>query len=196
MILIAEPLPALTLYVSLNCPYSALANYRASWLQATMRARVDVRMVCRPGDRSTRTLVGDERRRLETQVAEVRGLLVEGPVFPLRVPSRLPDAREATWRYAHHRTRGTRSRVRRVRLFRGLWLKDDDVSDPQVLTRLGVPGPSAPEPAAVWQAAWDDLDDPIVPLLVTSQGAQLRGNGALAHLLALRVGPSSATSGR
>lgn len=192
----ADP-PRLTLYARLNCPYSALANYRASWLEATLRAVVDVRLVCRRlEDRTPRDVVGDLRERLDADVAAVRDLLVEGPVFPVRVPSRLPDVREATHRYAHHHANHDRPRDRRVRLFRALWLRGLDLADHATLDSIGVPGPPAPSVADAWQEAWEHLPDQPLPLLITPDGVRLGRDEALQQLLLMRTDPGAAIATR
>lgn len=187
---VTSSLPDLVLYLSLNCPYSALANYRVSWLQATRRAHVDVRLVCRPEDQVNREVVGDLRQQLSDDVDQVRGLLVEGPVFPIRVPSLLPDVQEATRRYAHHHGRRDRARARRVRLFRSLWLRGMDLSDHANLD--AITGPHAPDHARRWQGAWQDLAHPTVPLLIAPDEV-LRGQEALRELLSLRNRPPKPT---
>ena len=112
-------------------------------------------------------------------------------MFPIRVPPLLPDVQEATWRYARHGSRGPHPRDHRVPLFRGLWLRGLDLSDPAVLDDLGVDGPAAPDRARQWHTGWREFDDRSLPLLVTSEGDVLHGLRALDELLALRAGPAS-----
>lgn len=178
--------PQLTLYLSLNCPFSALANYRVSWLQATSRAAVDVRLVCRPEDRARRPVVGALHQQLTEDVRAVRDLLVEGPVFPIRTPSALPDVSTVVEQYAGHHDRGHGVRDRRVRLFRGLWLRGQDISDPDVLDALEITEPPAVEVAQRWQDHWDGDGRRSLPLLIGPAGRTFEAVAALDELLRLR----------
>lgn len=101
----------------------------------------------------------------------------EGPVFPLRVPARLPDTRLPTERYAaQHAQDDRRARELRVRLFRAMWLRDLDISTGAALDALDIAGPRAPRVAPQWQREWEEFHDPTVPLVVTSTGAMHRGS--------------------
>lgn len=182
----------MVVYGDLACPYSALATYRVTWLGATRRARVDLRLVHGRADLFTEPA---SRRRLAEEVEEVRSLVTAGPVFPIRPPAELPDVTTATARYAEHHRRRDQVRQVRVRLFRALWMQGLDIGDERVLDRLGVTAQPAPEVVRTWQQAWEALEEPVVPMVVLPDGGLHRGRDALDFLLELRA-PRSPESGR
>lgn len=170
-------------YGDLASPFSALATYRVTWLRATRRARVDFRLV----QAKAFTDAGPKlSRRLAEEVEDVRSLLTPGPVFPIRMPAKLPDVSTATARYADHHRRHDQVRQVRVRLFRALWIQGLDIGDAGVLDSLGVSPQSAPEVVRTWQRAWEALVEPVVPMVVLPDGALHRGRDALDFLLELR----------
>lgn len=178
----------LIVYGDLACPYSALASYRASWLEVTGRVQVDFRLVASPHRERDREVSGALRHDLQADAGRIHRLLVEGPVFPLRVPARLPDTQVATERYAaQHAQDDRRAREVRVRLFRAVWLRGVDISSGAVLDGLNVAGPGTPPVARQWQREWGEFHDPTVPLVVTSTGERFRGLESLDLLLSLRM---------
>lgn len=179
-------LPGLVVYGDLACPYSALASYRASWLEATGRARIEFRIVESPDRPRGVPVEGELRDRLRDEVEEVQHVLVEGPVFPICVPAYVPDTTEALGRQAFQAPTGRRSREFRVRLFRAIWLRGIDISTASALEAVGVLGPTDFEAADRWHQAWTASSTPTVPMVVTSDGAVHRNREALDLLLSLR----------
>ncbi len=172
----------LLVYGDFNCPYSALASYRASWLESTGVARVTWRAVQHDpaipatGEPLSATLARD----LQREVAEVRSLLAPGEVFPMLVPPRRSNTALASARFAGSPAGRAQRRLRR-QIFRALWLRGQDISQPDLVG--DVVWPSAdPAVAADWQRGFDALERPMTPSLVLPDGYVSRGLGALRRL--------------
>lgn len=178
----------LTIYGDFNCPYSALASYRLSWIEAARAARVTWCAVEHdPGiPLPSRPLEGRLASDLDRELEDVLGLLSPGEVFPLRRPPVQPNTHAVNQRFAGSvgRPLAHPGPVRR-RVFRALWVKGDDLGDGTVLDRLALPAIDRQHTADRWQAAYHSLPSQTVPSIVTKDGTFLAGTEALSMLAEL-----------
>lgn len=186
----------LVIYGDFNCPYSALASYRASWLEVMQLATVEWRAVEHNPTipRGGIPVIGDVLAELSEELEQVRQLLGPREVFPVHLPTVRPNTRLASDRYAAAATDGRQATRLRRRIVRSYWLQDADIDDEHVLDNLQLPPDPAPGLASSWQKAYRRLDRPITPSVVRPDGQVSRGLGALQHLAELMpsaVGPRS-----
>ncbi len=173
----------LVLYGDFNCPYSCLASFRADRLVDAGIAEIEWRAVEHDPSISvpSSSAEGELRAMLDREVAEVRGLLQSGEVFPIERPTVQPNTAHAVAAYAAADVR-ERDHLRHS-LFSALWFDGLDTGDLEVLRRLGAePAAATPLVVSTWRDAWLGLDRHLVPMLVLPDGYVSRGLGALARL--------------
>ncbi|MGQ0434342.1 MAG: DsbA family protein [Microthrixaceae bacterium] len=173
----------LVIYGDFNCPYSCLASFRADRLVDAGIAEIEWRAV--EHDPSipvpSNPAEGELCTMLDREVAEVRGMLQAGEVFPIERPTVQPNTARAVAAYAAADV-SERDRLRRS-LFSALWFDGLDTGALEVLRRLGAePTAAAPPLVSTWRDAWQGLDRHLVPMLVLPDGYVSRGLGALARL--------------
>ena len=138
----------LVVYGDFNCPYSCLASARADALVGRGVAAVEWRAV--EHDPSipapSEPVDGDLATMLDREVAEVRGLLRPGEVFPISRPPVHPNSAASVAAFAA--SPPDRSHALRRRVFEALWFDGRDIGDRTVLAELGV-----------HVAVWSDPDD-------------------------------------
>jgi predicted DsbA family dithiol-disulfide isomerase len=176
----------LVVYGDFNCPYSCLASARADALVERGTAAVEWRAV--EHDPSipapSEPVDGDLATMLDREVAEVRGLLRPGEVFPIRRPPVHPNSAASVAAFAA--SPPDRSPALRRRVFEALWFDGRDIGDRTVLAELGAgEATDAVERAATWRDEWLRFDRRVVPMLVLPDGYVSRGLGALGRLAEL-----------
>ncbi|MEJ7801036.1 MAG: DsbA family protein, partial [Ilumatobacter sp.] len=97
-----EPAPTVVIFGDFNCPFSALANSRASRLAAAGGVRVDWRCVEHdPSIGPCETPLTDRQRAdFEAELAQIRDLLTANEHDRFRVPSRRLNTRDLNLIYA------------------------------------------------------------------------------------------------
>ena len=174
----------LVVYGDFNCPFSALASGRVDELERRGIATVEWRAV--EHDREIPAagveVSGEVAQMLNEELAQIRGLLVDGEADRLRLPIRQVNTGLAIARYA-----GTPNESRpeiRHKIFASHWQRAKRIDDATVLDDLGA-GPANNTVAEQWRAAWQAATDPMVPVLVLPDGYVSRGLGALSRLAGL-----------
>lgn len=175
----------LTVYGSFNCPYSYLASLRADRLAAAGTAEVEWRAVVHDPTvpPSGLPVTGELAQMFDSELAQIRGLLMPGEAYPARRPARQPDTTPAVAACAAAQA-DEADQIRRA-VFDAFWARGLDISDPAVLADAGCP---ANPPTAVmdeWREDWLSLGRPGVPMLVLPDGTVSRGLGALRRLAGL-----------
>ena len=123
-------------------------------------------------------MTAERKAEFERELAQIRGLLVDGEIDRLRVPEHRANTGLATVAYAAT-PKHAQSKLRE-QLFEAYWTRGDDL-DAELIERLG--GNRRDEETAVaWRTAWLALPDPIVPTMVLPDGYVSRGLGALNRL--------------
>lgn len=181
----------LTIHGDFNCPYSALASYRLSWVEATTTARATWRSVEHDPDlpRPSRSIEGQLASQIDRELEEVLGLLVPGEVFPLRRPPVQPNTGLVNHRYAGLASQPLgRPHAPRRRIFRALWVNGQDLGDVAVLDRLALPPSDPLHVAEQWQDDYLALPDQTVPSVVVDDGQFHAGKAALEFLANLATG--------
>ncbi|MEO6571933.1 MAG: DsbA family protein [Ilumatobacteraceae bacterium] len=193
-----EPATTIVIFGDFNCPFSALANSRASRLADAGEVSVEWRCVEHDpsiGPRET-PLTDRQRAGFESELAQIRALLTASEHDRLRVPSRRLNTRDLNLIYAA--TPPAERHALRTALFDAIWSDDLDLTDDAVidaitdsLASLTSPDPdgrhletaaTAARTVATWQGQWRDHPRPIVPSMVMPHGTVSRGLGALARL--------------
>ncbi|MAT06580.1 MAG: hypothetical protein CL424_16190 [Acidimicrobiaceae bacterium] len=188
-------IPSVLIYGDFNCPFSALANARASRLAAAGRLSVDWCSV------EHDTTIGPNEYPLTSQQAaafraeleQIAGILTPDEPDRFRVPSRRVNTRDLNRIYAA--TPPARRTELRTAIFDAYWIDDRDVTSDRVLDEiintLAVDQSSQEDHAsdnhvsrsvATWQRQWEAPPRPIVPTMIIDQGYVSRGLGALARL--------------
>jgi predicted DsbA family dithiol-disulfide isomerase len=178
----------LVVYGDFNCPYSCLASARADELVGRGVAQIDWRAVEHDQAIPTpsETVEGDLAAMLDREVAEVRGLVGHGEVFPIRRPPVRSNTAGAVAAFAAA-PEGEADGLRR-RLFAALWFDGRDIGDQAVVSELGGNvGADTGDRVSAWQAAWSGHERRVVPMLVHPDGYVSRGLGALARLAELVI---------
>jgi predicted DsbA family dithiol-disulfide isomerase len=173
----------LIIYGDFNCPYTCLASVRADGLLARGLAEVDWRAVEHDPSIPAPSEIadGDVAAMLGREVAEVRGLLRIGEMFPIAPPPVHPNTATAVAAFAG--AGPANSDALRRHLFAALWFDGRDIGDPAVVEALCGEGVRRPAPVVTdWREAWLGLERPMVPMLVLPDGYVSRGLGALARL--------------
>lgn len=189
----AEPPPTVVVYGDFNCPFSALANSRASRLAAHGALRVDWRCVehdptIGPNESP---LTESQRSGFDAELDQIRELLTADEVDRFRVPSRRLNTRDLN--VLHAATSPAHRQGLRTALFEAFWVDDLDLTDDAVVDEIvaaSVAGPdvagrdrsTASSTVAGWQREWESLPRRIVPMMVLPNGDVSRGLGALARL--------------
>lgn len=126
----------IVVYGDFTCPYSYLASRRTDVLTEA-GTLVEWRAVeHRPGlPVAGRTLDPPARAALEDEIAEIRGLLIEGEDLPLAVPHLQPRTEAAAAGLAEAAGVGMEDEVRRL-LFSAYWLHGTNIGDPEALRGL------------------------------------------------------------
>lgn len=172
----------LVVYADFNCPYSCLASARVDVLIERGLATVDWRAV--EHDSSipvpSRPIDGDLIEMFDREVAEVRGLLRDGEMFPMRRPPIQSNSAAAVASFAA--APPSRTNELRRNLFTALWFEGHDIGDRAVLAALGADTGSADARVAEWHDGWMQLDRRLVPMVVLPDGYVSRGIGALERL--------------
>ena len=192
----APPAPTLVIYGDFNCPFSALANARATRLIDAGTIHVDWRCVEHDptiGPRET-PLTADQRAGFEAELAQIRELLGGDEPDRFRLPSRRLNTRDLNQVYAAAAP-AHRSRLRSA-FFDAYWHDDLDLTDDDVVAAIVTatlpdrshdserrPTTTAEHLVAAWQREWLDLPRPIVPSMVLPHGGVSRGLGVLARLI-------------
>lgn len=174
----------LVVYGDFNCPFSALASARVGELERRAVATFEWRAVEHdptiPPDGEA--VVDDLADMLSNEVATVRGLLRAGEPDRLRRPAHQVNTSLAIARYAGTSAEA-RSAVRQA-IFAAHWEEGERIDDPAVLDRAGA-GPADQATTDQWRQAWRAATEPMVPVLVLTDGTVIRGIDALDHLAAL-----------
>lgn len=187
----------LVIYGDFNCPFSALASERAARAHVARLASVQWRAVQHLPELPSggEPVAGDLAADLAEELDRIEALLLDGEVFPARVPELRPSTQPATAAFAA--ATGRREALRRM-LFRTYWFEELDISDPAVLAGLGARLPAEPpDVVAQWQQAWEDLDRPLTPMMERPDGSISRGLEVLedlAELLTSRAGTGETRS--
>ncbi len=194
---LAPVAPTVVVYGDFNCPFSALANSRASRLASGGGLRVDWRCVEHDptiGPCET-PLTEPQRVGFEAELAQIRDLLSADEVDRFRVPSRRLNTRDLNVLYAS--TPSDRRQALRTALFDAIWYDDLDLTDDVVVgeivdaiesadhdlgARSDGPAITARRTVTEWQQQWSETDRPIVPMMILPEGDISRGLGALARL--------------
>jgi hypothetical protein len=171
----------LVIYGDFNCPFSALASARAAGIEARALAEIDWRTVehddtIPPTGEATTPEV---REAFENELTQIRALLVAGETDRLRVPGRRVNTRLVTAAYAAT-AKSLRPQLREE-LFAAYWARGEDLSEPDVIERLGA-NECDDSTAARWRSEWLSLAKPIVPVMILPDGYNSRGLGALTRL--------------
>lgn len=126
----------IVVYGDFTCPYSYLASCRTDVL-IEAGALVEWRAVeHRPGLPVTgRPLDPPARAALEEEVAEIRGLCLDGEELPLALPHLQPRTEAAAAGLAEAVGVGMEDDVRRL-LFSAYWVHGTNIGDPEVLRGL------------------------------------------------------------
>lgn len=171
-------------YGDFNCPFSALASARVDELERRGLAAVEWRAVEHDPDIAPAGLkvTGKLADQLTSELAQIRDLLGPGEPDRLNLPVRQANTALATERYAGVPVE-SRPAVRRA-IFAAHWAQAERIDDPATLDHLGA-GRAAPDRADEWRGLWQAATDPIVPVLVLSDGYVSRGLGVLARLAKL-----------
>lgn len=187
----SEPVE-LTVYGDFNCPFSALASARVSRLERIGAVRVDWRAVEHATDLPPAgiEIAGELISDLQRELEQIRGLLSVDEPDRLSLPARQPNTRLATAAFAATPI-ADRPAVR-DRLFAAHWSDGEDLTDETTLARLGATTIDMAT-AARWREEWENLTDPIVPVMVLPDGYVSRGLGALARLA--KLAPDTNRSG-
>lgn len=192
-----ELAPTIVVYGDFNCPFSALANSRASRLAAAGGIRVDWR--CVEHDPTIgpceSPLTEPQQAGFEAELAQIRDLLTADEPDRFRVPSRRLNTRDLNMLYVS--TPPDRRQPLRTALFDAIWCDDLDLTDdaavaeivdslvpaePDLAARTEASTDTAARTVATWQQQWSELPRPIVPMMILPQGDVSRGLGALARL--------------
>ena len=204
---LASKTPTVVVYGDFNCPFSGLANARASRLAAAGGVQVDWR--CVEHDPSIgpceSPLTEQQRAGFEAELAQIRDMLTADELDRFRVPSRRLNTRDLNVLYAS--TPPDRRQPLRTALFDAIWRDDLDLTDDAVVrdivdpivsearpdraARSGASTDTAARIVATWQQEWSELPRPIVPMMILPQGDVSRGLGALARLASGSVSPPS-----
>jgi hypothetical protein len=184
----------LIVYGDFNCPFSALASARVSRLERLGAVHVDWRAVEHAPDiPPAGTELADElASELERELEQIRGLLSADEPDQLTLPARQPNTRLATAAYAATPT--SDRPAMRDRLFAAHWSESADLTDDATRARLGATTIDTAT-AARWREEWENLTDPIVPVMVLPDGYVSRGLGALARLAKLAHETNMSKSG-
>lgn len=190
----AESVPTVVVYGDFNCPFSALANSRASRLAAAGVISVDWRCVEHDptiGPHES-PLTESQRAEFEAELNRIRDLLTADESDRFRVPSRRLNTRDLN--VIHAATSPARRQALRTALFEAFWCDDLDLTDDAVVDELvervelldvtGRRRSMAVRTVAGWQREWEDLPRRIVPMMLLPDGDVSRGLGALARLAA------------
>lgn len=174
----------LIVYGDFNCPFSALASARASRLERIGAFRVDWRAVEHAPNLPPAgiEIAGELASELQRELEQIRGLLSVDEPDRLSLPARQPNTRLATAAFAATPI-ADRPAVR-DRLFAAHWSEGADLTEEATLARLGATTIDMAT-AARWREEWENLTDPIVPVMVLPDGYVSRGLGALARLTKL-----------
>lgn len=169
----------LRIYGDFNCPYSALASFRAD---ALLRAGTYLQWCAVERDPSIPEAgqpVGPELRAgLDDELRHVHSLLLPHEQLTLRVPSALPNT--ASWAVAFASLTGEQPHAFRRQAFGAVWGAQPMLDQSHLSADAqGI------ELARRWQAEWFGFERPIVPALVLPDGYVSRGLGALSRLAAL-----------
>lgn len=189
--------PTVVVYGDFNCPFSALADARASRLAAAGGIGVDWR--CVEHDPTIgpceSPLTEQQRDGFEAELAQIRDLLTADEADRFRVPSRRLNTRDLNALYAS--CPPDRRQALRTALFDAIWCDDLDLTDdaivgeivepimtvePDLAARTGASTDTAARIVATWQQEWSELPRRIVPMMILPQGDVSRGLGALARL--------------
>ena len=174
----------LIVYGDFNCPFSALASARVSRLERIGAVRVDWRAVEHAPDLPPAgiEIAGELASEIQRELEQIRGLLSVDEPDRLTLPARQPNTRLVTAAYAATPV-ADRPAVR-DRLFAAHWSEGADLTEEATLARLGATTIDTAT-AARWREEWENLTDPIVPVMVLPDGYVSRGLGALARLAKL-----------
>jgi hypothetical protein len=178
--LVSDP-ERLVIYGDFNCPFSALASQRAAALEECGEVVVEWRAVGHDPSIPTegRSIIGEARRALEHELAQIDALMLPGETAALTVPT----IQSSTWlvnlAFAGSPT-DDRPALRGL-VFDAYWRRGQDLTDPATVRRLCGQHTDV-HLTADWQATWKALPSPIVPTVVLPDGHVSRGLGALARL--------------
>ena len=174
----------LIVYGDFNCPFSALASARVSRLERIGAVRVDWRAVEHAPDLPPAgiEIAGELASEIQRELEQIRGLLSVDEPDRLSLPARQPNTRLATAAFAATPI-ADRPAVR-DRLFAAHWSEGADLTEEATLALLGATTIDVAT-AAGWREEWENLTDPIVPVMVLPDGYVSRGLGALARLTKL-----------
>ena len=120
---------------------------------------------------------------------EVRAIRALAPEVEITVPPGKPSTALAIrWGAAALDRDPVAGRAFVHELYRAVWIRGADLSDPLVLAGLAAasglpgldPGPEAERTAAAWQEAWHDTGRPGVPQLISEDGQLRNGLADLA----------------
>ena len=170
----------LIIYGDFNCPFSALASFRAECLERAGVVRVDWRAVEHDPDvpGGGEPVRGSLVAELDRELEQVHGLLLSCEHLELRRPRLRSNTAAAVEIYA-----GAEPRFRaamRAELFRRFWVAGEDLGDDGVLDAVGIN--RATDTALRWRREWFELGSTVVPTMRLSDGYVSRGLGALSRL--------------
>lgn len=191
----SDAMPSVVIYGDFNCPFSALANARATRLAAAGRLKVDWRTVEHDttiGPHET-PLTADQAAAFRAELDQIADILTPDEPDRFRVPSRRLNTRDLNRIYAE--TRQAHRAALRTALFDAYWVHDRDLtsdrvvneiidtinSDPAIRHDL-LSDDEAKRTVTTWQHQWTELSNPIVPTMIIDDGYISRGLGALARL--------------
>jgi len=176
-----SPTTELVIYGDFNCPFSALASYRAEQLERSGQFSIDWRAVEHEPSipPAGQPVQGKLAAELDGELEQVRGLLVAGEDFWLRRPPVRSNTAAATTTYAG--VEASRRPAVRTELFRWYWSQGGDLADDRYLREIT--NGQDPDIAARWQGEWLQMEKRIVPMMRLPDGHVSRGLGALRRMV-------------
>lgn len=191
----SDAMPSVVIYGDFNCPFSALANARASRLAAAGRLKVDwycVEHDTTIGPNET-PLTADQAAAFRAELDQIANILTPDEPDRFRVPSRRLNTRDLNRIYAT--TRQAHRAALRTALFDAYWVHDRDLTSDRVIDETIdtinsgssirhdlLSDDEAKRTVTTWQHQWTELPNPIVPTMIIDHGYISRGLGALARL--------------
>lgn len=191
----SDAMPSVVIYGDFNCPFSALANARATRLAAAGRLQVD--WYCVEHDETIgpneTPLTADQATAFRAELDQIADILTPDEPDRFRVPSRRLNTRDLNRIYAA--TPQADRAALRTALFDAYWVHDRDLTSDRVIDEIIdtinsgssirhdlLSDDAAKRTVTTWQYQWTELSNPIVPTMIIDHGYVSRGLGALARL--------------
>ena len=177
----ASEVGVFTIYADFNCPFCYALNERLHELN--LSHQVDFRAIQHAPTVSSKHAGFETLSEITREVAEVRR---RSPSVHINVPRFRPNTAAASALHAAIRRRDIEEAARlRQRIYRGLWMYGQDISDPAMLAdfmrELGIEepdkDPESDNEIASWQQHWDSNVefDRNIPIITSDQGDTVVG---------------------